>query len=85
MKNFLFKNLIIILFLFININLYCQIKINEWSCQTIGSNLKLLDEGKSSYSTNPKFINLFIHIICKENGTDGLSNDIINSSLSLLS
>jgi len=80
-----FKNISLALFLFLNTSIFAQNTGEVWNCQTIGQNYKSLEINKVAFTTEPKFINVFIHIIRRSNGTGGLSDNEINNSLTLLS
>lgn len=80
--------LLLIQFMFINV--YSQIGTGLiWRCNTMQPNLKTYSSSTllstaTVFDTNPKIVNIFVHIVNRDNGTGGLTNAQIDNWLSLL-
>lgn len=79
----------LLLMLFFFNNIYGQIgKGQIWQCNTMESSLKISTSTTLAtiavvFDTSPKIINVFVHVINRDNGTGGLTNAQINNWLSL--
>lgn len=79
----------LLLMLFFFNNIYGQIgKGQIWQCNTMESGLKISSSTTLAtvavvFDTTPKIINVFVHVINRDNGTGGLTNAQIDNWLSL--
>jgi len=81
---------LLILVLAINLMPVKAQEIGEvWSCQTADDiNYKSIIQSnictRNAYDTNPKIINIYVHVIRQSSGYGGLSTSEINSTLNIL-
>ncbi len=85
MKN-LIRTTILILLLLSSFSSFSQSIGEIWECNTDAPKSKTMyvNTNESSFNTYIKHIRIFVHVIRKDNGTGGLSSEVVNNSLSIL-
>lgn len=76
---------ILFLFIFSQVSILSGQEIGEtWSCHTKNSTKSHIEITTLPYNTDPKIVNVFLHVIRRNNGSQGLTTAEINDNLALL-
>ncbi len=81
---------IVLMLLFFTSNIYCQTNIGKiWQCQTMVGYTPTNFSNQAAtlatvFDTSPKIINIFVHVLNRNDGTGGLTNAQVDAWILLL-